>query len=345
MNTKLQLFCAISLCFAVEWNTALAADNDNGMGIQKTTNREIKSNRANTTYNAVETRSTESDNEIPQGELALVKLLLDHKGLGYPKLNAQSRITLKSIYDAPKKHTKEELLQARWAYLEETNVEKPEHGKLYTIKFYDYEQRAFLLDYSDGKVSTHEVTASQIPNKSAYFKAHVFNNGKVAFQTVDKKWLSYPTKTPAPDWLKGYALNGVTDNLNEATNGLELQKAGKGTHVKSGNVLNLFGKFYIKSKRGTHVNTNEEVQGFWVLKTSDNTFDAASDPYYNEDFSSVILIEPVKVTNGIQEIDTTEKRANENKIYTLSGQRTFVEKLSDLPRGIYIVNGKKVLVK
>ncbi len=343
MNTKLQLFCAISLCFAVEWNTALAADN--GMGIQKTTNWEGMSNRANITYDAVETRSTGSDNEISQIELTIVKALLDQKGLGFPKLNAQSRIALKSIYDAPKKHTREEFLQARSAYLDETNVEKPEHGKLYTIKFYDYKQRAFLLDYSDGKVSTHEVKFGQIPNKSAYFKAHVFNNGKVAFQTVDKKWLSYPTKTPAPDWLKGYALNGVTDQMNEENNGLELQKAGKGKNVKSENVTNLFGKFYIKSKRGTNVNTNEEVQGIWVLKTSDNTFDAASDPYYNEDFSSVILIEPVKVTNGIQEMDTTAKRANENKIFTLSGQRMFVEKPSDLPRGIYIVNGKKVLVK
>ena len=82
-----------------------------------------------------------------------------------------------------------------------------------------------------------------------------------------------------------------------------------------------------------------------MLKTSDNTFDGASDPYYNENFSSVILIEPVKVTNGIQQIDTAAKRTSENKIYTLSGQRVFVEKLSDLPRGIYIVNGKKLLVQ
>ncbi len=343
MNTKLQLFCAISLCFAIEWNTALAAGNS--MGIQKTTNSEVMSNRTNTTYNTVEPRSTESDNEILEGELATAKLLLSHYGLGYPKLNAESRITLKIICYAPQNYRKIDLQRAILAYLDETNVEKPEDGKLYTIKFYDYEQHAFLLDYIDGKVSTHEVKAGQIPNKSACFKAHVFNNGKVAFQTVDKKWLSYPTKTPAPDWLKGYVLNGVTDNLNEANNGLDLQKAGKGKNVKSGNVTNLFGKFYIKSRRGTDVNTNEEVQGFWVLNTSNNTFDAAGDPYYNEKFSSVILIQPVNVTNGIQEIDATAKRANENKIFTLSGQRVFVERLSDLPRGIYIVNGKKLLVQ
>lgn len=343
MNTKLQLFCAIILCFTIGRNTALAADN--GMSIRQTTIREVKSNSANIAYDAVATRSTESVNEITQVELSIVKSLLDNKGLGFPKTNAKSRINLQRIYDAPKKYTREDLTKARTEYIDETDVERPEHGKRYTIKFYDYDQHAFLLDYSNGKVSTREFKSGQVPNESACFTAHVFPNGKIAFETIDKKYLSYPTKTPAPDWLKDFSPNGVTNKLDEAANGLELQKAGKGPHVKSGNFLNLFGKFYIKSKRGTLVNNNEEVQGIWVLKTSDNTFEGASDPYYDETFSSVILIEQVKVTTGIQQIETTAKRTSENKIYTLSGQCVFAEKLSDLPRGIYIVNGKKLLVQ
>ena len=343
MNTKLQLFCAIILCFTIGRNTAFSADN--GMSIRQTTNREVKSNTANIAYDEVATRSTLSANEITQVELSIVKSLLDNKGLGFPKPNAKSRINLKRIYDAPKKYTKEDLQKARQEYIDDTDVEKPEHGKRYTIKFYGYDQHAFLLDYSNGKVSTREFKSGQVPNESACFTAHVFENGKVAFQTVDKKWLGYPIQMPAPDWLKDFAPNGVTNKLDEATNGLELQKAGKGNHVKSENFLNLFGKFYIKSKRGTRVNNNEDVQGIWVLKTSDNTFDGASDPYYNETFSSVILIEQVKGTAGIQQIDTAAKRISENKIYTLSGQRIFVEKLSELQRGIYIVNGKKLLVQ
>ncbi len=343
MNTKLQLFCAIILCFTIGRNTALAAHN--GMSIQKTTAVEVKSNPANNAYDAVETRSTTNNNEISKVELGIIQQLLDRKGLGFPKLNAKSRINLQKIYDTPEKYTQDDLKKARQEYIDDTDVEKPEHGKRYTLKFYDYDQHAFLLDYSDGKVSTREFKLGQVPNESSCFTAHVFPNGKIAFETIDKKYLSYPTKTPAPDWLKDYAPNGVTNKLDEAANGLELHKAGKGSHVKSGNFLNLFGKFYIKSKRGTSINNNEEVQGFWVLKTTANTFDAAGDPYYNETFSSVILIEQVKVTTGIQQIETTAKRTSENKIYTLSGQRVFAEKLSDLPRGIYIVNGKKLLVQ
>lgn len=343
MNTKLQLFCAIILCFTIGRNTAFSADN--GMSIQKTTNVEVKSNPANIAYDAVATRSTTNSNEIREVELAIAKLLLTHEGVGYPKPNAKSRFALKKICDAPKTHTAEQLLKARYDFLNDTDIEMPVNGKRYTIKFYDIKQEIFLLDYSGGKVSTRKIAVGEVPNESACFTAHVLKNGKVAFQTVDKKWLSYPTKTPAPSWLKDFAPNGVTSKLDEAANGLELQKAGQATHVDFGNPLNLFGKFFIKSKRGTSINNNEEVQGFWVLKTTANTFDAAGDPFYNNDFSSVILIEPVKVTTDIKQIDTTVKRTSENKIYTLSGQRVFVEKLSDLPRGIYIVNGKKLLVQ
>lgn len=343
MNTKLQLFCAIILCFTIGRNTAFSADN--GMSIQKTTNVEVKSNPANIAYDAVATRSTTNSNEIREVELAIAKLLLTHEGVGYPKANAKSRIALKKICDAPKKHTAEQLLKARYDFLNDTDIEMPVNGKRYTIKFYDIKQDIFLLDYSGGKVSTRKFAVGEVPNESACFTARVLSNGKIAFETINNKWLSYPTKTPGPNWLKDYAPNGVTDKLDEAANGLELQKAGQATNVEHANPLNLFGKFYIKSKRGTRINNNEEVQGFWVLKTIANTFDAAGDPYYNETFSSVILIEQVKVTTGIQQIEIATKRTSENKIYTLSGQRVFVEKLSDLPRGIYIVNGKKLLVQ
>ena len=343
MNTKLQLFCAILLCFAIKWNAVFASGHD--ICMQKATTKEIKSDPVNVVYDAVTTRSTESGNVIQPTDLAIVKLLLSYKGVGYPKANANSRIALTNIYNAPQNHSKEELEKARQAYLDDTDVEMPEDGKRYTIKFFDYNQKTFLLDYLDGKLSTHQVTASQLPDESACFTAHVLKNGKVAFQTIDNKWLSYPVKTPAPTWLTGFSVNGVTDEWDEYVNGLELQKARNGANVQTPYVLNLFGKFFIKSKRGTHANSYAEVLGYWLLNTKSNTFDGAGDPYYNETFSSVILIEQVKVTTGIHQIETAAKRPSENKIYTLSGQRVFVEKLSDLPRGIYIVNGKKLLVQ
>ena len=343
MNTKLQLFCAILLCFAIKWNAVFAAGHD--IGMQKTTTKEIMSDPANVAYDAMTTRSTENGNVIQPSDLILPNMLLNYKGVGYPKANAQSRTALRKICDAPTNYTKEELEKARQAYLDDDDVEMPEDGKRYTIKFFGYNQKTFWLDYLNGKLATHEVTASQLPDESACFTAHVLKNGKVAFKTIDNKWLSYPVKTPAPTWLTGFSVNGVTDEWDEYVNGLELQKARTGANVQTSFVLNLFGKFFIKSKRGTHANSYAEVQGYWLLNTKSNTFDGAGDPYYSEELSSVMLIEPVTKTTDIRQSERTLKRTSENKIYTLSGQRVFVEKLSDLPRGIYIVNGKKLLVQ
>ena len=313
--------------------------------MQKATTKEIKSDPVNVVYDAVTTRSTESGNVIQPNDLILPKLLLTFEGVGYPKANAQSRTALRKICDAPTNYTKEDLEKARQAYLDDDDVEMLEDGKRYTIKFFDYNQKTFLLDYLNGKLSTHEVKPKHLPDESACFTAHVLKNGKVAFETIDNKWLSYPVKTPAPTWLTGFSVNGVTDELDEYVNGLELQRARTGANAQTTNVLNLFGKFFIKSKRGTHADSYAEVLGYWLLNTKNNTFDGAGDPYYSEELSSVMLIEPVTKTTDIRQSERTLKRTSENKIYTLSGQRVFVEKLSDLPRGIYIVNGKKLLVQ
>lgn len=343
MNTKLQLFCAIFLCLVIKWNAVFAAGN--GIGMQKTAGKDIKSHSANVAYDAVTTRSTESGNVIQPNDLILPKLLLTFKGVGYPKANAQSRIALRKICDAPKNYTKGDLEKARQAYHDDDDVEMLEDGKRYTIKFFDYNQKRFLLDYLNGKLSTHEVKASQLPDESACFTAHVLQNGKIAFKTIDNKWLSYPVMTPAPTWLTNFSVNGVTDELDEYVNGLELQRARTGANAQTTNVLNLFGKFFIKSKRGTHADSYAEVLGYWLLNTKNNNFDGADSPFYTEELSSVILIEPVTKTTDIRQSERTLKRTSENKIYTLSGQRVFVEKLSDLQRGIYIVNGKKLLVQ
>lgn len=343
MNTKLQLFCAIILCFTIKWNAVFAAGHE--IGMQEATTKEIKSDPANVAYDAMTTRSTENGNVIQPGDLILPNMLLNYKGIGYPKTNAQSRIALKKICDAPTNYTKEELGKARQAYLDDDDVEMPEDGKRYTIKFFDYNQKCFLLDYLNGKLSTHEVKASQLPDESACFTAHVLQNGKIAFKTIDNKWLSYPVMTPAPTWLTNFSVNGVTDELDEYVNGLELQRARTGANAQTPYVLNLLGKFFIKSKRGTHANSYEEVLGYWLLNTKNNAFSGAGDPYYTEELSSVILIEPVTKTTDIRKSEKISKRTSENKIYTLSGQRVFVEKLSDLPRGVYIVNGKKLLVQ
>lgn len=53
----------------------------------------------------------------------------------------------------------------------------------------------------------------------------------------------------------------------------------------------------------------------------------------------VVVTKPV--TNGISYV-RSEKRADDKRIFTLSGQYVGTQ-LSRLPKGIYIVNGRKVV--
>lgn len=50
-------------------------------------------------------------------------------------------------------------------------------------------------------------------------------------------------------------------------------------------------------------------------------------------------------TTSIKTTDKKTVRPATGKIYTLSGRLVAVREVSDLPKGIYIVNGKKILVK
>ena len=50
-------------------------------------------------------------------------------------------------------------------------------------------------------------------------------------------------------------------------------------------------------------------------------------------------------TTSSKATDKKTVRPATGKIYTLSGRLVAVREVSDLPKGIYIVNGKKILVK
>ncbi len=48
---------------------------------------------------------------------------------------------------------------------------------------------------------------------------------------------------------------------------------------------------------------------------------------------------------GIKEADIKEENAKKDKIYDLTGRTINVNLINELPKGIYIIDGKKVMVK
>lgn len=295
-------------------------------------------------YDSTVPRQTETADPIQQTDLGTAHYLLGFKGVGYPKADAESRTKLQSIYQTPGKYNKNQLYAAIKKYANDANVELPEDGMLYTLKFIGKDKQAFLLDYTDGKIATRPMTTDETPGASAKFKAHVLSNGKLAFETMDGKYLSYPTKTPGPSWLTNFSTSGVTDGLDEDANALDLQKAAEGSHIESSGILDLFGNFFIHSKRGNRTDNQQKVMGYWVMNTQDNTFDGAGDPFLTDKFTSMLHIEYKGKPTGIQQVDSDAAK-DTVAIYNLSGQRMDTDRLSELKPGVYIVNGRKMVVR
>ena len=73
-----------------------------------------------------------------------------------------------------------------------------------------------------------------------------------------------------------------------------------------------------------------------VLQYSDNTSD-------NGDMSLVTLSFSYSTTNGISQVEGI-KQALQGKVYNLQGQ-CVGSSLQGLSKGVYIINGKKVIIK
>lgn len=69
----------------------------------------------------------------------------------------------------------------------------------------------------------------------------------------------------------------------------------------------------------------------------------ADDDCYSFSYAVAYLVIEESTTNGISFLRTDD--ASKLDIYDLSGRRVAVSRLADLPKGLYIVNGKKIAVK
>ena len=77
--------------------------------------------------------------------------------------------------------------------------------------------------------------------------------------------------------------------------------------------------------------------GYFVIKNGD-TYDGAGDAYFNDTFSSALLIEEVPQQVGIC---PTDIKANVAKAYyDLQGRRT-----EPSTKGVYIIDGKKTIIR
>ena len=97
-------------------------------------------------------------------------------------------------------------------------------------------------------------------------------------------------------------------------------------------------KSWLKTPEGTNLETENKV-GSYITDTQEVTFTASS--LFSQITKIVITVEGDKTT-GISSIRA--HRVIPSNVYDLNGVLVGTEKtFNELPKGIYIINGKKVL--
>ena len=264
---------------------------------------------------------------------------LEYIGVGYPV--ESERATLLAAIEAAKVNptasegSKLEVVLDN--YLGTSNVVTPVGGKMYSFTMEAKNGNKFYLNYNGSDIQMVARGEGELP-ETAKFICEQNDNGSVTLSTSDGKYLVYHSKYAGVNWLQG---NGSTTGLQtekDAMAEITFEKIIPSSFV-AGTIQQMFGYLAWKSIRGYRTDNGNAEWGYMVLKTDGSDYDGANGPFWNDGYSSAFRVEEYDIPEGIEEIlDTTDR--NEG-IYDLTGRK--LERISG--RGVYIVNGKKVLVK
>ena len=218
--------------------------------------------------------------------------LLNLEGVGYPKANDEGRATLEAAIEAAELEataaTVAALQTAIETYCSITDVELPSAGKAYTLSIVAKSGRKYYLNYaSEGIQIIERAENAELP-LTALYGCEANENGGISLKTIDGKYLVYHDKT-GQIHVTDANYKGFQDGKDKRAN-ITFAKIANGGSVSANSNEQLFGLLYWNSLRG-HNSNGGEVYGAIVVKTGDRVFDAADAPYFNDTYSSAILLE------------------------------------------------------
>ena len=261
--------------------------------------------------------------------IAQAQAIYDLQGVGYP--TGEGRDAFKVAIDAaaarPTTQARFDLAAALDDYYKIEEVIMPTDGVKYTLTFVTYAGRRNYLDYTvteDGySLSMVQDTLTNqglVYPETAVFTCEDNEDGTYSFVTYDGKYLTVPD---------GGAASGSATGISEDRVGLSIVKSYPNAKCESDVTWKeLFGLV------AYHVNGV-----FPAPNSSGATFYQGSLPHFMSSWTSAMKIEeyvPAEDTG----IESVNSEAVVKGTYDLSGRR-----VENLTKGIYIVNGKKVLVK
>ena len=223
------------------------------------------------------------------------KNILKKKGVGYP--NAAPRETLQAAIEAAEENPTAAagvaLETALDTYLGTTDIMLPIDGKKYTITMMAKNGNRFYLNYTGSDIAmVTRGEGAELP-ESAQFLCEDNGDGTVTLQTADGKYLVYHSSYNGVSWLQnGGDTDGLQESKDEMTK-ITFAKMQNGGQVAATDNKQIFGLMTWYSKRGYDTGKNENCYGYMVLKADGSNYDGASAPYWNNNYSSGLLLEQV----------------------------------------------------
>lgn len=300
-----------------------------------------------------------ADNPETVAFVAQANEMLALVGVGYP--NEAPRAALKEVLDvvaaAPTLANKAILEEALATYAASTDVQMPEIGKKYCFTMVAKSGNKFYLNYTDNARTGEGKDVAMIPvDGVAYPETAAFEfelseleflaedsvtveriDSAYSIKTIDGNYLVYHSKYSGVDWLAGNGNVVGFQAEKDRMSHIKFEKLVPSSHVVA-TPVDIFGYMAWKSARGVRTNNGAWEVGYMVLKADGSDYDGASAPFWNDGYSSALLIE--EYVAGETAIEEVKNEVVVEGIYDLSGRR-----VENPVKGIYIVNGKKVLVK
>ena len=284
-------------------------------------------------------KSEEPEDGPSEATIALIaeaKELLHNSGVGYPA--ETPRATLQAaiaVAEAdPTSANGATLDVAMENYIAATDIILPQAGKTYTFTAVYGNKECYI--YNNNGTLAVANRNGEIPVNGQFVCEYNANDEyKFQFKTADNKYyLAYPS-IGGKGWLDNESETGLETISGNVTK-FNINKIVAGGEVSATNEA-LFGLVRLDGYRGYDNSKKTDSYGPIVVKHTNNTFDGASDAFYKEEVTSAFRIEEVGASTAIEEI-AIEK---DSTIYDLQGRR--IEKITQ--PGIYIINGKKILIK
>ena len=227
---------------------------------------------------------------------ALANKLLSTERVGYPAINSSLRTRLSEAVASSNVETLQTAIDNYMSTTEE-DIILPKDGQAYTMTAATKDGKKFYMKYTDDGYTMVETTESDNTNypEEAILICRDLRNGKYAFQNTARKymcWKGTNTSSNSYNSNKGFSDTYSADRTWIGIEKIVVGKSYNGIAASSVEGLqpNLFGAVAVSGYRNY---ADQNNKAYYVINKTSGAYNQAGVPFYNNEYTSAILIEPV----------------------------------------------------